>query len=69
MSVEKNRRPGDDVVRERAISDEGENTGGSDGAYKVGRGKPPLHTRFKKGQSGNPKGRPKGVPNTQNRAF
>ena len=28
--------------------------------YKVGRGKPPLQTRFKPGQSGNPKGRPKG---------
>jgi hypothetical protein len=27
-----------------------------DGEYKVGRGRPPLHTRFKKGQSGNPRG-------------
>src|SRR6476659_9432704 len=26
--------------------------------YEVGYGKPPKHTRFKKGQSGNPKGRP-----------
>lgn len=26
--------------------------------YEVGRGKPPKHTQFKKGQSGNPKGRP-----------
>jgi hypothetical protein len=25
--------------------------------YKVGPGRPPLHTRFKKGQSGNPRGR------------
>jgi hypothetical protein len=31
--------------------------------YEVGRGKPPLHTRFKPGQSGNAKGRPKGVRN------
>ena len=31
--------------------------------YEVGRGKPPMHTRFKPGQSGNPKGRPKGVRN------
>jgi hypothetical protein len=31
--------------------------------YEVGRGKPPVHTRFKHGQSGNPKGRPKGMRN------
>jgi hypothetical protein len=28
-----------------------------------GYGNPPIHTRFKKGQSGNPKGRPKGSKN------
>jgi hypothetical protein len=28
--------------------------------YEVGYGKPPRHTRFKKGQSGNPRGRPPG---------
>lgn len=28
--------------------------------YTVGFGKPPKHSRFKPGQSGNPKGRPKG---------
>jgi hypothetical protein len=27
--------------------------------YKVGPGRPPLHTRFRKGQSGNPGGRRK----------
>lgn len=27
--------------------------------YKVGYGKPPAHSRFKPGQSGNPKGRPR----------
>ncbi len=31
--------------------------------YDVGYGKPPLHTRFCKGQSGNPKGRGKGTKN------
>ena len=31
--------------------------------YEVGYGKPPRHTRFKKGQSGNPRGRPSGSKN------
>ncbi len=31
--------------------------------YKFGYGKPPKHSRFKEGQSGNPKGRPKGSHN------
>jgi Family of unknown function (DUF5681) len=31
--------------------------------YDVGYGKPPLHSRFKKGRSGNPHGRPKGSSN------
>jgi hypothetical protein len=30
----------------------------STASYTVGRGRPPLHTRFKKGQSGNPSGKP-----------
>ena len=30
---------------------------------KTGYGNPPKHTRFKPGQSGNPKGRPKGTKN------
>lgn len=29
------------------------------GDYEIGYGKPPEHTRFQPGQSGNPKGRPK----------
>ena len=32
-------------------------------AYEVGYGRPPLATRFKPGQSGNPRGRPKGAGN------
>jgi len=31
--------------------------------YEVGYGKPPRSTRFKKGQSGNPRGRPSGSKN------
>jgi Family of unknown function (DUF5681) len=31
--------------------------------YVVGKGRPPARTRWKPGQSGNPKGRPKGVKN------
>ena len=34
-----------------------------EGDYEVGYGKPPRHTRFVKGQSGNPRGRPPGAKN------
>jgi hypothetical protein len=32
---------------------------------EVGYGKPPLHSRFRPGQSGNPRGRPKGTKNLE----
>ena len=35
----------------------------SEGDYEVGYGKPPRETRFAKGQSGNPRGRPSGAKN------
>ena len=34
-----------------------------EGDYEVGYGKPPRDTRFKRGQSGNPRGRPPGAKN------
>lgn len=34
-----------------------------DDDYDVGYGKPPKHSQFKPGESGNPKGRPKGTRN------
>ncbi len=37
------------------------NASGDD--YEVGYGKPPRHTRFQPGRSGNPRGRPKGTRN------
>jgi Family of unknown function (DUF5681) len=37
--------------------------GGERATYSVGYRKPPLHTRFKPGQSGNPSGRVKGSKN------
>jgi hypothetical protein len=36
---------------------------GPDKSYAVGNKKPPLHSRFKQGKSGNPSGRPKGRTN------
>ena len=36
-----------------------------EGSYSVGYGKPPPRTRFKPGQSGNPRGRPKGSKNAR----
>src|SRR2546430_5906020 len=44
--------------RKEAVSPRGESTG-----YEVGYRKPPQHTRFRAGRSGNPAGRRKGVRN------
>ena len=36
---------------------------GGSGDHEVGYGKPPQHTRFQPGESGNPRGRPNGTKN------
>ena len=45
--------------RDCAMSDRPNDSGGGD--FEVGYGKPPLRTRFSKGQSGNAGGRPRGM--------
>ena len=41
----------------------GQNPESADNEANIGYGKPPKHSRFKPGHSGNPKGRPRGVHN------
>src|SRR6476660_557937 len=38
---------------------------GDDAGYEVGYGRPPTHSQFRPGQSGNPAGRRQGVRNLQ----
>src|SRR5262249_9433959 len=49
-------------MAKRKKPDSPENPAGN-GGYPVGKGRPPVQTRWKPGQSGNPKGRPKGHRN------
>lgn len=37
--------------------------------YAIGRGRPPVHSRFKPGQPGNPKGRRKGARNKRSTSL
>jgi hypothetical protein len=39
----------------------GSTTSAGEAGSTVGKGRPPLHTRFRKGRSGNPEGRPRGA--------
>ena len=47
----------------RSSDESGPDEGMNGGSYAVGYRRPPLHTRFKPGQSGNPSGRVKGSKN------
>jgi hypothetical protein len=45
------------------MESEGEIKNEENGDFEVGYRRPPVHSRFKKGRSGNPNGRPKGTKN------
>lgn len=55
--MSKTRKPGNSEMPSETVDIEGE---AAESSYTVGYGKPPAHSRFKPGQSGNPKGKPKG---------
>ena len=59
MSRERTPSPTDEVTADPIVDDAADpaETGPD---YDVGYGRPPKHTRFRKGQSGNLRGRPKG---------
>jgi hypothetical protein len=50
-------------MRDSDENDADDHMNGSTSTYAVGFRRPPLHTRFKPGQSGNPSGRAKGSQN------
>ena len=54
--MSKTRKSGDVETPPETVGTEEE----AKSSYGVGYGKPPAHSRFKPGQSGNPKGKPKG---------
>lgn len=58
--VRQRRRPAPPPEADRS---NGPDAAGSSGDYAVGYGKPPRHTQFKPGQSGNPRGRAAGSKN------
>ena len=50
---------GHQAIRPGASAGPSEGQSSEEGMYQVGYCRPPLHSRFKPGQSGNPKGRPR----------
>ena len=59
MSRERTPGPTDEVTADPIVDDAASPAETGPG-YDVGYGRPPKHTRFRKGQSGNLRGRPKG---------
>ena len=57
------------MIRKPSDGSSGMNKGGSEKEYRVGPGRPPKEFQFKPGQSGNPKGRPKGARNRLGTQF
>ncbi len=56
-------KPGSNTPRSRALGPGKPGSLIAGAGYEVGYAKPPEDTRFRKGQSGNPRGRPKGAKN------
>src|SRR5262245_15238545 len=50
-------------VKDAASPHNAGTSGSNSSSRTVGYGRPPVHTRFKPGKSGNPKGRPRGSRN------
>lgn len=61
MSNDQNDGKKENPERKEGLADEAVEQIKKEILFGVGYGKPPQHTRFKKGQCGNPKGRPKAV--------
>jgi hypothetical protein len=53
------RAAGHQAITPGASAAPSEGQSNKEGMYQAGYGRPPLHSRFKPGQSGNPKGRPR----------
>jgi hypothetical protein len=58
---------GGEDLRRRQRGRDSDRTPRAESAYKVGHKQPPLHSRFRPNQTGNPRGRPRGATNIATR--